>query len=344
MNQKRWVAVGIAAGLLLLSGVSDRLSTKPADTEKQMNEINKLLYGTDKLEEKVIEKGSASKKIVKLSVDGTIMNTGESGLLATGTGYNHQAFLKQLATIEEDPTVKGILLEVNSPGGGVYESAEIARQFDEIKSKRKIPMYVAMENTAASGGYYISAGADKIFATPETVTGSIGVIMSNMNVTGLMEKLGIKDTTVKSGALKDMGSATHEPTEEEKQVLQAYIDSSYNRFVDVVAKGRKMDKEKVKKIADGRIYDGTQAKENGLVDALGYPDEALAALKKDKKLGDAEVIEYVTNSTGFMSSVFGSSLAEWQGFKMSDEQIILNYLKGSSQQTGPRAMFLYGGE
>lgn len=342
MNQKRWIAVGIAAGLLMLSGVSDRLSTKPAETKQQMNEINKLLYGSEKLEEKVVEEGSAKQKIVKLSVDGTIMNTGESGLLATTSGYNHQQFLKQLDTIEKDPTVKGILLEVNSPGGGVYESAEIARQFDEIKAKRKIPLYVAMKNTAASGGYYISAGADKIFATPETVTGSIGVIMSNMNVTGLMEKLGIKDATYKSGALKDMGSPTHEPSEEEKQVLQTYIDSSYNRFVDVVAKGRKMDKEKVKKIADGRIYDGTQAKENGLVDALGYPDEALTALKKDKKLNDAQVIEYATSSTGFMNSFFGSQLAEWQGFKMSDEQIILNYLKGD--QGSPRAMFLYGGE
>ena len=141
---------------------------------------------------------------------------------------------------------------------------------------------------AASGGYYISAQADKIFATEETVTGSIGVIMSGLNYSGLLEKLGVEDTTVKSGALKDMGSGTRPETKEEEAVLQAYIDSAYSRFVAIVSEGRNKSEEEVKKIADGRIYDGVQAKEVGLVDELGFPEDALKAMRKEQQLEDAE--------------------------------------------------------
>lgn len=156
--------------------------------------------------------------------------------------------MEQLKAIEEDPTVKGIFLEVNSPGGGVYESAEIAKKLDTIRKEHDIPMYVSMKNMAASGGYYISAQADKIFATEETVTGSIGVIMSGLNYSGLLEKLGVEDTTVKSGALKDMGSGTRPETKEEEAVLQAYIDSAYSRFVAIVSEGRNKSEEEVKKL------------------------------------------------------------------------------------------------
>lgn len=341
MNKKRWIAVLIAAGLLVVSLVSSSL-TQPQE-EVQMGNINSWLYGDDEMSPVVLEEGSGMGRIAKLSVDGAIASGGSSGLFATES-YNHEDFLKQIEAIEADERVSGILLEVNSPGGGVYESAEIANLLNEVRAERDLPMYVSMKNMAASGGYYISAQADKIFATEETVTGSIGVIMSGLNYSGLLEKIGVEDTTVKSGALKDMGSATRPETEQDHAVLQAYIDNAYNRFVKVVSEGRNKSEDEVKKVADGRIYDGVQAKEAGLVDEIGYPTDALAAMRKDLDLQDAELVEYSTSSTGFGNTWFGAKLAELQGLQASETSQILSLLESLGTAESPRAMYLYGGE
>lgn len=341
MNKKRWIAVLIAAGLLVVSLVSSSL-TQPQE-EMQMGNINSWLYGDDEMSPVVLEEGSGMGSIAKLSVDGAIASGGSSGLFATES-YNHEDFLKQIEAIEADERVSGILLEVNSPGGGVYESAEIANLLNEVRTERDLPMYVSMKNMAASGGYYISAQADKIFATEETVTGSIGVIMSGLNYSGLLEKIGVEDTTVKSGALKDMGSATRPETEQDHAVLQAYIDNAYNRFVKVVSEGRNKSEDEVKKVADGRIYDGVQAKEAGLVDEIGYPTDALAAMREDLDLQDAELVEYSTSSTGFGNTWFGAKLAELQGLQASETSQILSLLESLGTAESPRAMYLYGGE
>ncbi|WP_062805121.1 signal peptide peptidase SppA [Enterococcus pernyi] len=341
MNKKRWIAVLIAAGLLVVSLVSSSL-TQPQE-EVQMGNINSWLYGDDEMSPVVLEEGSGMGRIAKLSVDGAIASGGSSGLFATES-YNHEDFLKQIEAIEADERVSGILLEVNSPGGGVYESAEIANLLNEVRTERDLPMYVSMKNMAASGGYYISAQADKIFATEETVTGSIGVIMSGLNYSGLLEKIGVEDTTVKSGALKDMGSATRPETEQDHAVLQAYIDNAYNRFVKVVSEGRNKSEDEVKKVADGRIYDGVQAKEAGLVDEIGYPTDALAAMREDLDLQDAELVEYSTSSTGFDNTWFGAKLAELQGLQASETSQILSLLESLGTAESPRAMYLYGGE
>lgn len=341
MNKKRWIAVLIAAGLLVVSLVSSSL-TQPQE-EVQMGNINSWLYGDDEMSPVVLEEGSGMGRIAKLSVDGAIASGGSSGLFATES-YNHEDFLKQIEAIEADERVSGILLEVNSPGGGVYESAEIANLLNEVRTERDLPMYVSMKNMAASGGYYISAQADKIFATKETVTGSIGVIMSGLNYSGLLEKIGVEDTTVKSGALKDMGSATRPETEQDHAVLQAYIDNAYNRFVKVVSEGRNKSEDEVKKVADGRIYDGVQAKEAGLVDEIGYPTDALAAMREDLDLQDAELVEYSTSSTGFGNTWFGAKLAELQGLQASETSQILSLLESLGTAESPRAMYLYGGE
>ena len=341
MNKKRWIAVLIAAGLLVVSLVSSSM-TQPQE-EVQMGNINSWLYGDDEMSPVVLEEGSGMGRIAKLSVDGAIASGGSSGLFATES-YNHEDFLKQIEEIEADERVSGILLEVNSPGGGVYESAEIANLLNEVRTERDLPMYVSMKNMAASGGYYISAQADKIFATEETVTGSIGVIMSGLNYSGLLEKIGVEDTTIKSGALKDMGSATRPETEQDHAVLQAYIDNAYNRFVKVVSEGRNKSEDEVKKVADGRIYDGVQAKEAGLVDEIGYPTDALAAMREDLDLQDAELVEYSTSSTGFGNTWFGAKLAELQGLQASETSQILSLLESLGTAESPRAMYLYGGE
>jgi len=342
MNKRRWVAVGIAVILLIFSIISSTISRKN-ENQRELSQVNELLYGTNEPQEKIEEAGSSDVKIAKLVVEGTIIDDGTSGLFST-SGYNHESFMKQLAKIQNDSTIKGILLEINSPGGAVYETAEITRALKELQNDRKIPIYASMESQAASGGYYIAANSDRIFATEDTMTGSIGVIMSSMNYSGLMEKLGITDATIKSGALKDIGSSSRPQTKEDKEVLQAFVDSMYGRFVKTVADGRNMDEAQVRKLADGRIYDGAQALENGLVDAIGYPDQALKALRKDKGLSDAKVVSYTTGSTNFMNTWLGNSLAEFQGIKPSQDELVRNIVESIGTPQAPKAMYLYGGE
>lgn len=336
MNKKRWIAVGIAAGLLLATSV---ITVPDAKTELASRMTD------SQLSEVVVNERDANQKIALLQLEGTIGPTESAGLFG-GEGYNHDFFMSQLKAIEEDETVKAILLEVNTPGGGVYESAEIARELTKIQSKREIPLYVSMKNMAASGGYYISAKADKIFATEETMTGSIGVIMTGLNMSEFFDKIGFKDETVKSGQFKDIGSSTRKWTKEEREVLQQNIDSSYNRFVKLVADGRGMSEEAVKKIADGRIYDGQQAKENGLIDELGYPDEALEALRKEHKLREASVITYDYTTNPLAKSLGGnwlsSVLSELTSFK--SQSPLSNSLLPKEEVTPFEMMYLYGGE
>lgn len=341
MNKRRWVAVAIAIGLFACSGVF-ALMAPPANEESSLDGLNALLYGSNELEEHQIAAGDSNNRILRLTLEGTIANTSGGGLFST-EGYDHQLFLEELRAAQEDPTIKGILFEVNSPGGGVYESAEITREMKKIK-EIGIPVYVSMKNTAASGGYYVSAGADKIFATDETVTGSIGVIMSGLNYSGLLDKLGIEDSTYKSGDLKDMGSSTRAATDEDKKVLQTYVDNAYGRFVSIVAEGRGMSEEAVRKIADGRIYDGQQAVENGLVDEIGFPEDAFAALEADQGLEDAEIFEYGVGSTGFASTWLGSKLAEFQGLKASESSRLLQVVESLGTMDAPKPLYYYGGE
>ncbi len=174
--------------------------------------------------------------------------------------------MKTLNQVKDDDSVKAIVLRVNTPGGGTNESAEIHHKIVEIKEETQKPVYVSMGSMAASGGYYISAPADKIFASPETLTGSLGVIMQGMNYSELADKIGIDFVTIKSGPYKDIMSESREMTSEERDILQDMIDNSYNEFVRVIAEGRGMPESKVRELADGRIYDGRQAKEVNLID------------------------------------------------------------------------------
>ena len=172
-----------------------------------------------------------------------------------------------------------------------------------------------MDAMAASGGYYISAPADKIYAGPQTTTGSIGVIMSNVDYSGLQEKLGVKENVIKSGEHKDIMSSSRKMTNEEKDIMQSVLNDSYERFVGIVAKGRDMPEKKVKKLADGRIYSAQQAEKNGLIDEIGYNDNALKALKKDIKAKDAEVFKY-SEDEGWFSSIYSTKTTLHQ-FKMN---------------------------
>ncbi|MEW6054016.1 MAG: signal peptide peptidase SppA [Nitrospirota bacterium] len=186
--------------------------------------------------------------------------------------------IEELKEYVKDPSVKAVVLRIDSPGGAVAPSQEIYEEVRKAVVKKKV--VVSMGSIAASGGYYIASPATRILANPGTLTGSIGVIMEIPNFQGLMNKLGIKTEVVKSGRHKDIASAFRGIGKEERAILQGVMDNVHDQFIVAVAEGRKMLREDVKKIADGRIYTGEQALAAGLVDELGNLEDAVKAAAK----------------------------------------------------------------
>lgn len=248
-------------------------------------------------------------QVVKLS--GMIIDKADSGLLSSSAGSAGET-LKDLRKAIKNDKVKGVLLRVNSPGGTVPTSQEIYEAVKELKKKNKI-VVVSMGDMAASGGYYVSCAADKIVANPGTLTGSIGVIMNLMNFKALADKVGIEPEVIKSGLFKDIASPYHKMTREERQILTDLIMDSYDQFTQVVAEGRALPIEEVKRIADGRIYSGRQAKAIKLVDELGTYSDALALLQKlckERFKNSADLpVEDVSND-GFLATLLESAGTE----------------------------------
>lgn len=184
-----------------------------------------------------------------------------------------EKIIDQIDRFKEDASVKAIVLRVDSPGGGVSPSQEI---FDEVKAAAAVkPVVVSMGSVAASGGYYVAVPAQRILANPGTITGSIGVIMQFTNFEELLGKVGLKSQVVKSGLHKDIGSPVRPMSAEDRAILQSLIDDVYAQFVQAVAESRNMDLEKVRLLADGRIFTGRQALQEGLVDELGGYRDAI---------------------------------------------------------------------
>ncbi len=205
----------------------------------------------------------------------SIIKTKAIGVIEVeGMILDAKPIVRQLKTYAKNPFIKAIVLRVNSPGGGVSASQEIYNEIIKTKAKGK-KIVVSMGTVAASGGYYISCPADIIVANPGTLTGSIGVIMQYPMVEELFKKLGIKMEVIKSRQHKDIGSPFRQMTEKEKQLLSEVVTDIYQQFVDVVKENRQLSKEKVLKIADGRILSGQQAQKLGLVDSLGSYEDAI---------------------------------------------------------------------
>ncbi|MBM7853760.1 protease-4 [Desulfohalotomaculum tongense] len=217
--------------------------------------------------------GGADADIGIVDITGVI-TTGGSGGFGGDVSAGSQTVISQLQEARENPNIKAVVLHINSPGGSAAGSLEIGSEIKRLRqSGKKVVAY--MGDIAASGAYWISCETDSIVANPATITGSIGVIMQTMDLQGLYDKLGIDTNVYKSGPHKDMGSASRDVTEEERAIFQSMIDDIYQQFVTVVANGRNMDVERVKELADGRIYTGRQALELGLVDELGDMHRAI---------------------------------------------------------------------
>lgn len=233
-----------------------------------------------------------------VEVEGTIQEEAETSVFETPKGYQHTATLEYIDELADDSNNKGILLKVDSPGGTVYESEELYLKLKEYKEKTGRPVWTYMEHYAASGGYMISAASDKIYANSNTTTGSIGVIISGVDASGLYEKLGIRPYSITSGKNKDMS----EMNKEQVSIYQEMVDEYYERFVEIVSEGRKMSEKEVKELADGRIYTAKQALKNGLIDEISLYEEMEETMQTE--LG-ADSFYYMEKPKNMLAELFG---------------------------------------
>ncbi|TGN16781.1 signal peptide peptidase SppA [Leptospira ilyithenensis] len=237
-------------------------------------------------EEKLIS-GSDKDKILIIPVEGVISDESrESSLFGSGTESMVARIKESLKFAEKDPNIQGVILKINSPGGTVTASDIIYQEIQKFRIKKGIPVFSAFMDTAASGAYYIAMSTDSIGAHPTTVTGSIGVIMQGINVKEGLDKIGVKDQSITSGSNKAMGSPLIEQSPEQKKILQSIVDGLYDRFFQIVKKGRpNVSEARLKEICDGRIFTAEQAKKEGLVDFIGYFDDFQIQLMKHPKYG-----------------------------------------------------------
>ncbi len=194
---------------------------------------------------------------------------------------------EELKKAEKDDRIKALIVRINSPGGTITASDVLYREIVEFKTRKKVPVVAAIMDVGASGGYYAALAADTIVAHPTTVTGSIGVIMLTVNAQGLLEKIGVAPLAIKSGDKKDAGSPFRALTPEERALFQQVIDEMHARFVRLIVASRKLPEDRVRGLADGRIYTADQALAAGLVDRLGYLDEVMDVAKKAAGITEA---------------------------------------------------------
>jgi protease-4 len=196
------------------------------------------------------------------------VGTGKIGVIEIeGAITDMKEAMEDVVNFKEDDSIKGVILRINSPGGAVGPTQEIYSEIKKLKQSKKV--YVSMGSVCASGGYYLAVMGEKVYASPSTITGSIGVIMQQTVVEDLMKKIGVEANAIKSGPLKDTGTPFRKMRDDERKYLQGVIDSIYEQFVNDVAEGRQMPVDRVKQLADGRIYTGLQAKQMGLIDDIG---------------------------------------------------------------------------
>jgi protease-4 len=245
----------------------------------------------DKLKETVVQ-GKGWDKVLILDITGFI-STVPPWRPYSPPATTLMDVKEKLRKARKDNRVKAVVLRINSPGGTVTASDTIAEEIRRFKKEKKIPVVAMMLDTAASGGYYVAVSADRIFAQPTSITGSIGVIIQKFNVHELLGRIGISNTPVKSGTHKDMGSPFRPGTKTEAKLLQQTIDSLYNGFVDTVAENRPgLNRDAVLALADGRIYTSAQALAHGLIDEIGYLDDAIGEAKKLAGVDKARVVIY----------------------------------------------------
>ncbi len=235
-----------------------------------------------------------SNQVALIEVEGIIVDSKE--------------FTEQLKDFGSRSGVRAVVLHLNTPGGGVAASQEMYEAVRRFRAQSRKKVVASMSSVAASGGYYLACAADKIFANPGSITGSIGVISEWYNYGDLLRWAKLENVVFKSGPFKDSGSPSRPLTEAEKAYFQHLIDNMYGQFVSAVADGRKMDVRKVRELADGRVYTGLEARGNGLIDELGTLQDAIAAAGKMAGIsGEPKIITPAKKSVSLLDLLLGDA-------------------------------------
>ena len=280
------------------------------------------------LPEKVISgEQTATDKIVVLKIEGVIMG-GEDSFVQ-----------RQIRQAREDDKVKAIVLRIDSPGGTISGSDEYLYALKKLKTEKNIPIVVSMGSLAASGGYYVAMAGDTLFAEPTTTTGSIGVIVPHYNAAVLLDRIGVASDPITSGPYKTMGSFTKPMSDDERQLWQKYVDSGFERFKQVIRDGRPAyaaDPAKLDALATGQIYTAAEAKENGLIDTIGYLDEAVEEAATRSGTTDYKVVRYKKSAS--MADILLGSAETRSPINGPSSQASIQ--KTISDLTVPRAYYL----
>lgn len=272
--------------LLIILGVAALFTSSCAGPK-----IKLFVDASDPLQEFVLE-GTQKGKVLVISIKGVISDESKKGVFRERPSVVQET-VSQLLLAESDKEVRAVVIKMDSPGGPTTASDLLYHEIMAFKKRTGVKVVVAMMDVAASGGYYVSLAADFILAHPTTVTGSIGVIFIRPMVTGLMEKIGLDVKVTKSGRNKDMGSPFRQTTEEEQKIFNSLVDKLAERFINLVHKQRKLDKKAIADISTGRVYLAKEALQLGLVDEIGYLNDALLHAKKLAGLPqDSKVIVY----------------------------------------------------
>lgn len=324
------VAIFFIAGLLvaaILGCTSGSILIRPVTDQQSL--VEQILPGSDK--------AMFADKIVVIDVDGIITNKRRGGFMSSGENPT-SLFLEKLDKAKHDKRVKAVVLRLNTPGGTVAASDSMYRALKEFKDKTQKPVVASMLDLTASGGYYLACGCDQILAQPSTITGSIGTIVQTVNFKGTMDLLGISSEAIKSGKLKDMASPLRKLNDEDREVLQGIIDRFYGQFLDVVLAGRpNLTAESLKPLADGRVYTADQALQAGLIDQIGYPDDAIQKAKEIAGVNKARIIIY-QRPFDYKANIYATD------FQASSTPALVNIEIPQWLQTqGPQFLYLWQG-
>ena len=324
-----WIA--LVLGCLLLCSL--------AVTASLLALRNSTLGGERPFEEETIAgETDAAPRILDIPLVGTINDVdagGRRSMVAT--------IIAQLRQARTDARIQGVLIEMNTPGGGITASDVLYHEVDRFRAERKIPVVVLCDDVTASGGYYVAMAADHIMAHETSVVGSIGVIAQIMNVQGLLKTVGVQVNVIKSQradgseSFKDIGSPFREMKPAERAMMQDMIQKMWSRFVDVVATGRKgkLTRPQVEDLADGRVWTGRQARDLALVDSLGYQDDALRKVMELAHVEHARLVRYRRPFSLFGGGLFGARWGE------PDVSALVEQALDPAVSTSPHLMYLW---
>ncbi len=290
------------------------------------------------LQEQVLE-GEGQAKILLLDISGIISEKTESKRLGVSKKHSLVAQIKEeLQKAEGDSSIVGVIVRINSPGGTVTATDTIYHELMQFKKRAGVRIIACMTGLATSGGYYVASAADEIMAHPTSITGSIGVIATKLNVDKLLSKIGIEEETIKSADKKDIWSPLRPSTPEEKEIIQTIINTLHQRFVNVVLAGRKslLSKEEIERLADGRIFTADQALKVKLIDRIGYLDDAVKEMKESLRIEQAKVIAYYRPGSYKATIYSGSPVTPHKEINL----IAIN-ADGLASLSGVRFMYLW---